>query len=201
LLERQVRALSLGERMRAGLATALVYRPRVLFLDEPTIGLDVGATAAVRRFVAEYARRTGATVLLTSHYMADVQALCRRVLLIDGGALRYDGALDALAARLAPWKLLRVALADTGTGAGAGAGAAPRGADWSRFGEVVATEGGRVSLRVARAAVPGVTARLLAELPVADLAVEEPPLESVIDRAYRSGALPEPERAPAGAVS
>ncbi|MGH2366884.1 MAG: ATP-binding cassette domain-containing protein, partial [Chloroflexota bacterium] len=72
LLERQVRALSLGERMRAGLADALVYRPRVLFLDEPTIGLDVSATAVVRRFIAQYAHRTAATVLLTSHYMADV---------------------------------------------------------------------------------------------------------------------------------
>jgi ABC-2 type transport system ATP-binding protein len=228
LLQRQVRALSLGERMRAGLATALVYRPRVLFLDEPTIGLDVSATAAVRRFVAEYARRTGATVLLTSHYMADVQALCRRVLLIDGGRLRYDGALDALSARLAPWKLLRVALTDPGAAPGTDSGApdggpgavgGPGGADWSRFGELVAVEGGRVSLRVARADVPSVTARLLAELPVADLAVEEAPLESVIDRAYRGdtdGALgpdpdpdPDPESqphpesapAPAGALS
>jgi ABC-2 type transport system ATP-binding protein len=183
LLERQVRALSLGERMRAGLANALIYRPRVLFLDEPTLGLDVSATAVVRRFVAAYARETGATVLLTSHYMADVETLCRRVLLIDRGVLRYDGALPALAARLAPWKLINLALAN-GDGR----------PDLASFGEVVPTEGGtaghgagRVSLRVPRDRVPAVTARLLAELPVADLAVEEPPLESVIDQIYRQG--------------
>lgn len=97
LLGRQVRALSLGERMRAGLAMALLYRPRVLFMDEPTLGLDVSAAAAIRRFIAAYAKRTGATVLLTSHYMTDVESLCRRVILIDHGRLRYDGELDRLA--------------------------------------------------------------------------------------------------------
>jgi ABC-2 type transport system ATP-binding protein len=167
--------------MRAGLAHSLVYRPRVLFLDEPTIGLDVTATAVLRRFVADYARQTGATVLLTSHYMADVESLCRRVILIDGGAILYDGALGALAARLAPYKLLKVALAD-----GASRETADS-VDWGRFGEVVPGGNGRVGLRVARADVPGATARLLAELPVADLAVEEPPLESVIDQVYRRG--------------
>ena len=91
LLDRQVRALSLGERMRAGLATTLVYRPKVLFLDEPTLGLDVLASASLRRFIASYAVRTGATVLLTSHYMADVEFLCRRVILIDRSRIRYDG--------------------------------------------------------------------------------------------------------------
>jgi ABC-type uncharacterized transport system ATPase subunit len=174
LLERQVRALSLGERMRAGLASSLIYRPRVLFLDEPTIGLDVSATAVVRRFIAAYAEQSGATVLLTSHYVADVETLCRRVLLIDQGALRYDGDLAGLVARLSPWKLVKVAVAEESV-------------DWPRYGEVVANDGGRVSLRVPRDDVPAVTARLLSELRVADLAVEEAPLESVIDRAYREG--------------
>lgn len=96
LLDRQVRALSLGERMRAGLAMALLYRPRVLFMDEPTLGLDVTAAAAIRRFIAAYAERTGATVLLTSHHMTDVESLCRRVILVDRGRLRYDGALAEL---------------------------------------------------------------------------------------------------------
>lgn len=105
LLERQLRALSLGERMRAGLALALVYRPAVLFLDEPTLGLDITAAATVRRFIAAYAEQTGATVLLTSHYMADVQSLCPRLILIDHGTVRYDGPLDKLAARLSPYKL------------------------------------------------------------------------------------------------
>jgi ABC-2 type transport system ATP-binding protein len=102
LLDRQVRALSLGERMRAGLAITLVYRPKVLFLDEPTLGLDVSAAAALRRFIAAYAIRTGATVLLTSHYMADVESLCRRVILIDHSRVRYDGELASLVSTLSP---------------------------------------------------------------------------------------------------
>ncbi len=175
LLQRQVRALSLGERMRAGLALALLYRPRVLFLDEPTIGLDVTAVGMVRRFIAEYSRRTGATILLTSHYMADVERLCKRIVLIDGGALRYDGDLGGLAAALSPYKLVKVAVAD---------GARPA---WERFGEVVEAEDGKGALRVRRQEVPAVIAHLLAALPVADLSVEEPPLESVIDRLYREG--------------
>jgi ABC-type uncharacterized transport system ATPase subunit len=175
ILARQVRALSLGERMRAGLALALLYRPRVLFLDEPTIGLDVTATEALRRFIADYGQRTGAVILLTSHYMADVERLCRRIILIDRGRLAYDGDLAGLSRTLSPYKLVTVAVGD---------GAQP---EWGRFGEVVAEEGGKVSLRIARQEVPAVTARLLAELLVADLAVQEPPLEQVIDRVYREG--------------
>ncbi|MDF2631330.1 MAG: transporter related [Symbiobacteriaceae bacterium] len=175
LLQRQIRALSLGEKMRAGLAWSLVYQPRVLFLDEPTLGLDVTAAQLMRRFVGTYSRETGATVLLTSHYMADVESLCRRILLIDKGHMTYDGDLAGLSARMAPFKLLKVAGGDPGL-------------DWSRFGDVVEQEGGRVSLRVRREAVPAVTARLLAEVAsIADLTVTEPPLESVIDQVYREG--------------
>lgn len=175
LLSRQVRALSLGERMRCGLASSLIYRPRVLFLDEPTLGLDVTATAMLRRFIATYGEQTGATILLTSHYMADVETLCRRVILIDHGALIYDGDLAGLAARLAPYKVVRVVVT---------ADEAP---DWTRWGDVIAVDGTSVSLRVPRAEVPGLTARLLSELPVADLTVEEPALESVMDQVYREG--------------
>jgi ABC-2 type transport system ATP-binding protein len=176
LFPRQVRALSLGERMRVGLANALVYRPRVLFLDEPTIGLDVSATQVVRRFVGEYAATTGATVLLTSHAMGDVETLCNRVVLIDRGVLRYDGPLRALSARLAPWKLISVAVADSTAVV-----------DWPRYGEVVGDKAGRAQIRVARDDAPAVTARILAEQRVLDLAVEDPPLESVIDLVYREG--------------
>lgn len=175
LLQRQVRALSLGERMRSGLALSLLYRPRVLFLDEPTMGLDVTAVGMMRRFITDYSRQTGATILLTSHYMADVETLCKRIVLIDKGTLRYDGDLGGLSATLSPYKLVKVTVAD---------GVPPA---WGRFGEVIDAEGGKVSLRVHRREVPAVTARLLAELPVADLSVEEPPLESVIDRVYREG--------------
>lgn len=100
LLERQIRALSLGERMRAGLAMALLYRPQVMFLDEPTLGLDVTAVGMMRHFITQYARHTNATILLTSHYMADVETLCKRIILIDDGTIRYDGKLDALATKL-----------------------------------------------------------------------------------------------------
>jgi ABC-type uncharacterized transport system ATPase subunit len=173
LLQRQVRALSLGERMRVGLANALVYRPRILFLDEPTIGLDVSATVAIRRFIADYADVTGASVLLTSHAMGDIEALCDRVILIDGGVIRYDGPRQALAERLAPWKVIRVAVAP-GTSA-----------SWDDYGTVVSADENRTEIRVDRASAPSVTARLLAEQPVLDLAVEDPPLEAVIDLLYR----------------
>ena len=176
LLKRQVRALSLGERMRAGLAMSLLYRPHVLFLDEPTIGLDVTAVRMMRRFIASYARQTGATILLTSHYMADVETLCERILLIDKGELRYNGDLEGLSTTLAPHKLLKVEVSDDVH------------ADWARYGEVVEAQEGKASLRVHKERVPATTARLLAELPVADLSVEDPPLESVIDRVYQDGA-------------
>ncbi|MFC7622974.1 ATP-binding cassette domain-containing protein [Microlunatus sp. GCM10028923] len=175
LLPRQLRALSLGERMRAGLALSLLYRPEVMFLDEPTIGLDVVGAVAMRRYFAGYAEQTGATVLLTSHYLADVAALCPRLVLIDRGRVQYDGRLDELAARLSPYKLLRIT--------------AP-GADPDRLraaGEVIETTNETWVLRVPRADVAKITARLLTELDVADLAVEEAPLEAVIDRAYREG--------------
>ena len=175
LLPRQIRALSLGERMRAGLAWSLLYRPRTLFLDEPTIGLDVTAAAAMRRFLALYARETGATIMLTSHYMADVEALCPRVMLIDKGRLLYDGALQSLARRLAPHKLLKIRATD---------GCSPV---WEQFGRVLGEDDGRMVLQVHRDLVSATTARLLAQIPVADIAVEEVPLEQLMDQVYREG--------------
>ncbi|WP_433019554.1 ABC transporter ATP-binding protein [Kribbella sp. CA-294648] len=175
LLQRQLRALSLGEKMRAGLALSLLYRPEVMFLDEPTLGLDVTGATAMRRFVAQYAEQTAATVLLTSHYMADVASLCPRLVLIDKGKVQYDGKLDALAAKLSPYKLLRLT--------------APN-ADEQRLrqaGELVEASNGTWVLRVPRDAVARVTAELLTDLDVVDLSVEEAPLDLVIDRAYREG--------------
>jgi len=175
LLERQLRALSLGEKMRAGLALSLLYRPKVLFLDEPTLGLDVSAAAAIRRFLATYAGQTGATVLLTSHYMTDVESLCRRLILVDHGSVQYDGPLDQLSARLSPYKLIRVS--------------APSAAkeDFADIAEVVATHDISWDLRVPRDQVARATSMLLTTLDVVDLAIEEPSLENVIDRAYREG--------------
>jgi ABC-2 type transport system ATP-binding protein len=162
--------------MRAGLAWSLIYGPRLLFLDEHTLGLDVTAISAVRQFIAEYNKHSGATIILTSHYMTDVEQLCPRILLVDHGALLYDGSLGALSAQLAPYKLVRVAVAE------------PDAVEWRRFGEIVEREGGRVSLRVSRADIPAATARLLTLLPIVDLAVEEPPLERLIDQLYHEGA-------------
>jgi ABC-type uncharacterized transport system ATPase subunit len=173
LLERQLRALSLGERMRVGLAMALIYRPEVLFLDEPTIGLDVSAGGQIRAFVAEYVEQTGATVLLTSHYMADVASLCPRLILIDHGQVQYDGPLAELSARLSPYKLIRIS--------------AEGSADPSAFGDVVEAADGQWVLRVPRDEVARTTSQLLQAFEVVDLAVEEPPLEKVIDQAYREG--------------
>jgi ABC-2 type transport system ATP-binding protein len=176
LVDKPVRNLSLGERMKVEIAGALLHRPQVLFLDEPTIGLDVTMQKRIRNFVAEYNRREGATVLLTSHYMADVEALCRRVIVIHHGRILFDGGLAELAARFSATKTIEVTLAD-GT------------ADLSRYGEVLHAEDGRVSLRVTRFDAPSVTARLLRDQSVEDLTIEDPPIEDVIEQVF-ADALP-----------
>jgi ABC-2 type transport system ATP-binding protein len=179
LLTKPVRNFSLGERMKCELVAGLLHRPAVLFLDEPTLGLDVSMQARLRRFVAEYNRHSGATIILTSHYMADVLALCPRVIVIHEGRILYDGGLSQLAERLAPFKLLRVTLSE--------AEAKVEVEVWPEGAEVLERENGRVVLRVGRSAAPAVTAQLLSTLPVTDLTVEDPPLEAVIDRIYQGG--------------
>ena len=173
LLNKQVRKLSLGERMKCELAAALLHRPRVLFLDEPTIGLDVTMQTNIRRFVAEYNARWNATIILTSHYMADVVALCKRVIVINGGRLLYDGELQAMAERIAPYKLLRVDFAQPADGLGLAA-----------YGEVRRIDGQNAELLIARDQTSSITARLLAELPVTDLTIEEPAIEEIIGRVF-----------------
>jgi ABC-2 type transport system ATP-binding protein len=191
LLRKPVRNLSLGERMKCETAAALLHRPRVLFLDEPTLGLDVTAQRRLRAFIAEYNRRYEATVLLTSHYMADVEALCRRVIVIHHGALLFDGDLAALVQRFSAHKTVVVELRD-------GSGVADLALQ--AYGEVVAREDGRVTLRVPKAATARVTGRLLADLPVADLTVEDPPIDDVIEQVFaQTGAGA--EREPVGAAS
>src|SRR5512143_3178570 len=142
LLRKPVRNLSLGERMKCEIAAALLHRPQVVFLDEPTIGLDVTMQRRIRAFIAEYSRRHGATVLLTSHYMADVEALCRRVIVIHHGHILFDGELAALTERFAAYKTLGVQLGPTV--------AAPVDV-LAPYGEVIGDEGGMVRLRVRRA--------------------------------------------------
>jgi ABC-2 type transport system ATP-binding protein len=171
LVRKPVRQLSLGERMKAEIVGALLHRPQVLFLDEPTIGLDVTMQKRIRTFVADYNLRYGATVLLTSHYMADVEALCRRVVVIHHGKILYDGALTGLADTFAAYKTIGVAL-ENGE------------ADLSRYGEVIHRDGDWVTLRVAKAETSAVTASLLAREQVLDLNVEDPPIEDVIELVF-----------------
>lgn len=183
LLNKQVRKLSLGERMKCELAAALLHRPQVLFLDEPTIGLDVTMQTKIRQFISDYNDRYRATVILTSHYMADVTALCKRVIVIDHGRLLYDGDLHALAEKMAPYKLIRVEFAQ-----------ALNGHRLEDYGEVVKTRGQRAELLVPRDATSGVAARMLAELPIADVTIEEPPIEEVITRVFEEAARARTER-------
>lgn len=198
LLAKPVRNLSLGERMKCELVAGLLHQPDVLFLDEPTLGLDVSMQGRLRRFLASYNQRSGVTAILTSHYMADVVALCPRVILIHHGRLLYDGELQGLAQKLAPFKLIRVALrthgADTVTGLPQSIQRDGEHGDRDRLDlppgvEVVAQENGQLTLRVSRAKAPSFTAYLLSTLSVADLVVEDPPIEAVIDQIYQEGDL------------
>jgi len=174
LMTKQVRKLSLGERMKCELAAALLHRPRVLFLDEPTIGLDVTMQAKIREFIAEYNRRHGATILLTSHYMADVTALCERVIIIHHGRLIYDGPLQTLAERTAPYKVLTITFRSP----------VPREV-LQNLGHVVQYEALRVTLHVPREETAKRAAQLLAQAQVEDVTIEDPPIEEVIATIFR----------------
>ena len=175
IVDKPTRQLSLGERMKAELAASLLHRPRVLFLDEPTIGLDVTMQATVRDFVRSYNERYGATVLLTSHYMDDVLALCPRVIVIDRGRLIYDGDLQRLSREIRPDKRIVVRL---------GQPVSP--AELSRFGQLVSSGEAQAVLRVPADEVATAVGRMLSALPVADLTVEDPPLEEVMGELFRN---------------
>ncbi len=177
-LTQPVRKMSLGERMKAELLAALLHRPQVLFLDEPTLGLDVNAQVNVRDFLREYNQRYQATVLLTSHYMADITALCKRVLLIHQGELMYDGSLDGLLERFAPYRVINVELAQA--------------VDLVRletFGEVQAHDGRMVGFMIPQEKLTSTVSRILSELEVVDLTVTEPPVEEVIGKVFQSGGV------------
>jgi ABC-2 type transport system ATP-binding protein len=183
LMSKPTRQLSLGERMKCELAAALLHRPTTLFLDEPTIGLDVSMQVAVREFIRAYNQQHEATVLLTSHYMDDVVALCPRVIVIDRGKLLYDGDLRALVKQIHPDKLVAFTLP-----AGAPADAV------ARLGPPVSREGDRVVLKVAQDQVREVVSHLLGQLAVSDLDVADPPLEDIMRQLFRAapGGAPAP---------
>jgi ABC-2 type transport system ATP-binding protein len=173
VLHKQVRKLSLGERMKCELAAALLHRPQVLFLDEPTIGLDVTMQARVRQFLIEYNRRHGATILLTSHYMADVVALCERIVVIDHGHLVYDGDLDALVERVAPYKNVRIVTRRP---------IQPEELD--PFGEIRSLDTLEATLMVPRDRTSAVAAELFRMMPIEDVTIEDPEVEEIIARIF-----------------
>lgn len=181
LIRKPVRNLSLGERMKCEIAGSLLHYPKALFLDEPTIGLDVAMQRRIRSFVAEYNQRTGASVMLTSHYMADVEALCERVIVIHHGTLLYDGGLPGLVKAFSPYKTIIVELEEDADVSGNRIEAIlPPG------GELVAQSAIGLTIRVPKAETAQVASRLLSALPVADLTIEDPPIEEVIETVFAS---------------
>jgi ABC-2 type transport system ATP-binding protein len=169
LLAQPVRELSLGERMKMELVAALLHSPDVLFLDEPTIGLDVRAQYTIQRFLRHYQEERNVTILLTSHYMKDVAALCRRVVMINHGRIVYDGSLSGIIDRFSGHKVISLQFAD---------GQIP--ADLAGYGEILSEEPPRARVRVDRSVVTDVLGSLLARHAVEDVSVEDPPLEEVI---------------------
>jgi len=170
-----VRELSLGERMKMELIASLLHQPKVLFLDEPTIGLDVISQKTVREFLREYNARQKTTILLTSHYMADIQELCQRVIIIDHGVISFDGGLNEIIDRFADFKLITIQCTGTETHPAA---------NLARYGEVVEQTAGSLKLKVKRDRVIPVCKALLDELPVSDIDIQEVPIEDVIRQIF-----------------
>jgi ABC-2 type transport system ATP-binding protein len=176
LTRQPVRELSLGERMKMELIAALLHRPQLLLLDEPTIGLDVVAQVTIQKCLKEYNAARGVTMLLTSHYMRDVEALCSRVLVITHGKLVYDGPLAGITEQFGQTKLIKLTFDD---------GASPR--ELEHYGEVTSSEGPVLELKVERAKVPEVLNAILDRHTVLDISVQDPPLDQVIARVFEEG--------------
>ena len=175
-LTQPVRKLSLGERMKAELLAALLHEPQVLFLDEPTLGLDVNAQVAVRQFLREYNQRYNATILLTSHYMADITALCDRVLVIHQGQLIYDGSLNGLVERFSPCREVKIEFAQI----------YPRD-KLETYAQVQDIEGASVKFLVPQELLTKTISQILERLEVVDLSISDPPIDDVIGQIFQSG--------------
>jgi ABC-2 type transport system ATP-binding protein len=170
-----VRELSLGERMKFELIAALLHQPRVLFLDEPTIGLDVVSQKTVREFLRHHNAARQTTILLTSHYMADIEELCRRVIIIDHGAIFFDGQLEDVLDRFADFKLITVQCSGA---------ALPARESLCKYGEVLEHDAGVIRLKVKRDRVIPVCKSLLDQLPVQDIDIQEVPIEDIIRQIF-----------------
>ncbi len=173
LLDQPVRELSLGERMKMELIAALLHSPEVLFLDEPTIGLDVIAQHNIQQFLRFYQEKRRITILLTSHYMKDIAALCKRVVIIAGGRIEYDGSLSGIIDQFSGFKIITLQFAE---------GNQP---DLSGYGEVLDETWPKAKIRIARAEVPRVLANILRDNAIEDVAVEDLPLEDVITKLFQ----------------
>lgn len=180
ILKVQVRKLSLGQRMKAELVAALLHNPKVLFLDEPTIGLDVVAQKKMRDFIKEYNQRYKATIILTSHYMADVKELCERVVVIDKGVILYDGLFSKIVEKFAGHKVIRVDFESTDN---------ITEKKLSSIGEVEKFDGLHAQIHVSKELVAKKASQLLNKFPVTDLNIEEPPIEEIIRQVFAKGSV------------
>ncbi len=174
-LYRPVRKLSLGQRMKAELLAALIHRPRVLFLDEPTLGLDINAQVRVRQFLVDYNKRYSSTILLTSHYMGDITSLCNRIIVIDHGQIFYDGLLNVFTQKLTPYKSLRIEFYSK----------VPLD-ELSKYGEVVCSSDFVSTILVLRDSLTVTLSTILNKYDIKDLEVTEPPIEKLIAEVFQN---------------
>lgn len=182
-LQKQTRNLSLGERSKCEFAIALLHQPQILYLDEPTLGMDVTMQLRLRQYIKEYNRRFGATVILTSHYMSDITSLCPRLLLINHGRLAYDGGLSRLMERFSPVRILKLNLADD-------APLDQQALDRLRIpAELTERQGHEYTLRVKKEDTIAASSALMARYSLVDFSIAEPPIEAVIDRIYAEASL------------
>jgi ABC-2 type transport system ATP-binding protein len=179
VLDVQVRKLSLGQRMKCELVAALLHKPKVLFLDEPTIGLDVVAQKNIRDFIKEYNRKNKTTILLTSHYMEDVKELCERVIIIDEGRIIYDGNLGSLIEKYAPYKVLKISFEGEGV----------KKEDVEKYGNVTDFQPSRITLQVDREKAKDVAREILSsDLPVDDILIDEVEISDVVRKIFSNNA-------------
>jgi ABC-2 type transport system ATP-binding protein len=175
IINQPVKTLSLGQRMKVELISSLLHRPKVLFLDEPTIGLDVVAQKTIRDFIQEYQRRHQASILLTSHYMEDVRRLCKRVLIIDQGKIIYDGDLEKLIKKYASEKTIQVVVEEL-----------PKTALLERIGHVASVDFPKITFKSKRKDLPGLMEKITKELTFVDITVEEEKIEDIIRKIFQT---------------
>lgn len=179
IIHTQVRKLSLGERMKCELVAALLHSPKVLFLDEPTIGLDVVSQKRIREFLQEVHKEDGSTILLTSHYMQDVTELCDRVVVIDHGVKVFDGTIDSLTSRFSGSRVVTLVLSEK-----------VEQMDLEKYGNVLSLEEGEAQVEIKREDTASVVAGLLQTMPVLDVRIEEPSMEEIVRRLFAENEKP-----------